>query len=239
MKALGILILLFIPISLLFNPFTACNSKKQQIIKIDSTQINIETDLANKYVILYETLEHYFKKYNFKHSEIVDSLEEKKNPALVKRLKKLRSMTHFTNKKISLVKVFLYSNIGGEYDTIQYSVKKPLEVARVEAYLINLNKKGEAYELVRILNEYTDYLNKEFKDVNPDGFISMTKLPQNNPMLKNFPELQKRDFVESKFRGASVVLALATLTQMQNQVLIYESQILEILLPQYKKGMNN
>lgn len=217
----------FVIISLLC--FTTCNSNKPNTSKIDSTQIKVETDLANKYVMLYETLEHYQKLYSFKHSEKIDSLDEKKNPALIKRLKTLRRKAKFTNKKISLTKVFLHNNIGGEYDELAYAVKHPLEVARVEAYLINLDKKGEAYELEKVLNEYSDYLNKEFKDINPKGFVSITKLPENNPMFKRFPDLQKRDFVETKFRGASVMLALAILTQLQNQVLIYESKILETL----------
>jgi hypothetical protein len=189
----------------------------------------METDLANKYVIIYETLEHHFKSVTIKNTQLVEGLDEKKDPALAKRLKTLRKKAQFTNKKISLAKIFLYSNIGGEYDEIAYSVKKPLEVARVEAYLINLDKKGAGYEIERVLNEYVDYLNEEFKDVNSKGFISMSHLPKDNPMLKNFPDLQKRDFVENKFRGSSVVLAMTILTQLQNQVLIYESQIIEAL----------
>jgi hypothetical protein len=230
MKSIRLSLIILTLAGIFFLPFTACNSKKSAVIKIDSTQIKLETDLTNKYVMIYETLDHYFKSITIKNTQIVEALDEKKDVTIAKRLKTLRRKAQFTNKKLSLAKVFLYTNIGGEYDEIAYSVKKPLEVARVEAYLINLDKKGEAYELERVLNEYVDYLNEEFKDVNSKGFISMTHLPKDNPMLKPFPELQKRDFVESKFRGASVVLAMAILTQLQNQVLIYENQIIEALV---------
>jgi hypothetical protein len=212
--------------------FSSCKQgANQNTLKIDSTQIKQETELANKYVKVYETLEHYFKYYNFINAQKIDKLNEKNNPELVKRLKKLRNKTRFVLKRIGFAKAYIYANIGGEYDEKQYAIKKPLEVARVEAYLINLDKKGEGYALVKIIDDYVDYLNKEFRDVSPKGFISVTKVDSNNPMLENYPDLQKRDFVESEFKNASALLALTLLSQLQNEVLIYETNILDNLIP--------
>jgi hypothetical protein len=50
-------------------------------------------------------------------------------------------------------------------------------------------------------------------------------------MLENYPDLQKRDFVESEFKNASALLALTLLSQLQNEVLIYEINILDNLIP--------
>lgn len=216
----------------------SCSGTEKKSPKPDSTNFNPnqaveQVLLMDKYVMLFEDTEGQFKRYGYFNNQLSQEMQKEiKDTALVRKMKDLRNWVNFVNKYLGFAKYYLYANIGGEYDETRYTVKKPFEIAKVEKYMLGITKNGQAYILEAKLNDFVDFVNKEFKDLNEKGFARMTLTFSENPLFKDFPQLKKMDFAESRFKGVPVVLAMAIISQLQVAVLVYEANILELI----KKG---
>jgi hypothetical protein len=203
---------------------TACTKSGE---KSNDTFSATDIQSLDKQVIIYETLEHHRQKMAYLNNAFLEGKIARKDTFQLQKVKELREQTLNILKKIDLTRYFIYANIGGEYDSLGYTIKKPFEIEKVEDYLLGRNKNGKAYELVKDLDKYIDFLNSNYKAFVPEGFTALTSAFKENPLFKKYPELKSQDFVETKFKNTPALTALAILSQIQNQILIYETNILE------------
>ncbi|HAI75826.1 MAG TPA: hypothetical protein DCM08_06220 [Microscillaceae bacterium] len=209
---------------LLFLLLVGCAPKERNVDSLTTSEIY----LIEKYSRMQRTFDHYLvqtlESNNQLRKEIVE--QAKGDTLLLRRVKQLDDQTRFVIKFLSFAKAYLYNNLGKEYDKQRAYLKQPYEVEKAEKYLIGDNKNGEGYNLEKKINAFFDFLNKEFKDFEPAGYVPLTKIEEGDPLSKDRIDLQKRDFVEQKFKGMPVIGAMAVIGQMQLEILVYETQIL-------------
>ncbi|MFC6996315.1 type IX secretion system motor protein PorM/GldM [Rufibacter roseus] len=87
------------------------------------------------------------------------------------------------------------------------------------------NKKGKGYELQQKLNEYSKFLNQ----YNTNVPAKLAQDGDQDPRVKNNKEQRKKDFAQLNFSETPIVAALATLAQMESEVLKYEAETLSQL----------
>ena len=87
------------------------------------------------------------------------------------------------------------------------------------------NKKGSGYVLQTRLNEYAAFL----RQYNPNAPAKLAQDGNDDPRVQQNKEQRKKDFAELNFEETPIVAALATLAQMESEVLKYESETLSRL----------
>ncbi|MGV3540488.1 MAG: gliding motility protein GldM [Rufibacter sp.] len=84
------------------------------------------------------------------------------------------------------------------------------------------NKKGKGYVLQSKLNEYAAFI----KQYNQNAPAKLAMDGKEDPRVAKNKEQRKKDFAELNFEETPIVAALATLAQMESEVLKYEAETL-------------
>lgn len=87
------------------------------------------------------------------------------------------------------------------------------------------NKKGKAYILQTKMNEYASFL----RQYNPNAPAKLAQDGSEDPRVAKNPTQRKKDFAQLNFEETPIVAALATLAQMESEVLKYEAETLSQL----------
>jgi hypothetical protein len=194
----------------------------------NSTKPNENQVLQNeRWVTIWKVLDSQMADLMLRNEAIFESLIDKTSDSLqFKKILAIRNAVKRVNKQIGFTKFFVYSNIGGELDSSQYSVKKPWEIIKTQEYMLGTkDKKGEAYVILEELINFDDFVRQNFSSVFPRGYLPLANF-QFKPIDKNTNEAQRNEWIKYKFTNTTVPEAMAMMYELQIRVLAYENQIL-------------
>lgn len=202
--------------------------------------LQVSSSIIDKFMFLNDSLEHAKieseKTSDAAIGQIEATVKKEGNTALgrkqIERAKELRAKTKEVLDKIESLKTQLVEESGG-YDEESGKIKNPKEETKVEELMIGPegSESGEGYALEKLINGYVDELNSNYKDLS--GFTQLIPLAVGNEdkaMYANDESQKNKNFVQASFETTPVVAALAVLTQLQNEVLRYEQEVLKKLV---------
>ncbi|WP_207433402.1 gliding motility protein GldM [Sabulibacter ruber] len=119
----------------------------------------------------------------------------------------------------------LVKEAGGQ-DPETGGYKNPENNERVNMLMIGgPGKGGKAYELEKKLNTYASFL----RQYNPNAPAKLALSGEEDVRVQKNKAQRKKDFAEINFEETPIVAALATLAQMESEVLKYEAETLSQL----------
>lgn len=144
---------------------------------------------------------------------------------VVQNAEAVRSKTSEIIAYIDGLRETLVKEAGGQ-DPETGGYKNPENNERVNMLMIGgPGKGGKAYELEKKLNEYAAFL----RQYNPSAPEKLALSGGEDPRVKKNREQRKKDFAKINFEETPIVAALATLAQMESEVLKYEAETLSLL----------
>lgn len=161
--------------------------------------------------------------------------EAKAKQALAKA-KEVRQKTKEILDYLQDVRQRLINEAGGGIDPETKRVKTPAEETKVEGLMVGAgdSKNGLGYEVQKKLDEYVNYLNS--LKVLDRSLNSLTLSNRENPLTRELYKAEpielNKDWVQANFQRTPVAAALAVLSQRENEVLRYESEVLKALSEQ-------
>jgi gliding motility-associated protein GldM len=186
------------------------------------THYRVPAPLIQKFVLINSALEHSLLNYKRKSDESLQTLKRdvkksgnpRKGLELIKRAELLKKKTSEITGEISRIKRLLIEKAGDGLDERTHTTKLTEAKLRVSQLMVGIigSPKGEAYALEKKLNDYSHWLNKEYKDLLKKPLPMLTKSPKN--------------FVYDNFWQTPVVVAGAKLTQLMHQVMNNQINIL-------------
>ena len=133
--------------------------------------------------------------------------------------KEVRKKTSEILAEMDKIKAELIEKTGGEENGVPLGIDNEEVVANL---MVN-NKKGE--EVKKKLNEYAAFLTK----ATGTQYAPLALDASEHPAFKDDPNQKRKNFSELYFAHTPMSASLATLSQMQTEVINYESQALEAL----------
>ncbi|MBX2944647.1 MAG: gliding motility protein GldM [Cyclobacteriaceae bacterium] len=182
--------------------------EKFAIINETLSQLVIETDKANQ-------------------SQLATILKEggkSEKPeikAAVESAQKVRDLTTNTNKWIEELKKEMLKVSGS--DKVDESLINNHGSAVATMMIDKKNKWGKEFETT--LNNYV----KELNSLTGENFKTLAKAPKDIPVFASDPDHVRKDFLTFTFENTPVIAALASVSQIQTEVLEYESVALRKL----------
>lgn len=157
-------------------------------------------------------------------ASIVEAGAKKTNPkvvAAVSSAQKVREVTSKTMKDIEALKLRMLGlshtdKVDGKFINDHGS--------QVAAMMMDpTSPVGKAFE--KTLNDYV----KELSELTGEKFAPLAKAPKDIPFFADDPDHSKKDFLTFTFENTPPIAALASVTQLQTELLAYESHGLEVL----------
>lgn len=189
--------------------------------------LNVSSAVLDKFTIFNETLEGLAQQTTASNSKQVTAIQatvaEKGNRAAdVKALKKaqeVRALTDEINAAMDGYKDAIIAEAGGRDETGNY--KAPSDTEIVASMMLD-PQKGKGKEFESSLDDYVAKL----EQLTGRDFASLTLDAKDMEMFKNNPDQKNKDFLTLSFADAPMVAGLATISQLQTQILEYESDAL-------------
>lgn len=130
--------------------------------------------------------------------------------------KKIRNRTDSLTAYIEAIKKALIEETGGfDSDGNMVGAK---EETKVETYMLGASKNGKAYELKQKLDKHIEWMNQ----FNMIQFKSIALSGKEHPVYKNKEEQQHKDFAELNFAQSPLVASLATLSELESNIINIE-----------------
>lgn len=130
--------------------------------------------------------------------------------------KKIRNRTDSLTAYIEAIKKALIEKTGGfDSDGNMVGAK---EETKVETYMLGASKNGKAYELKQKLDKHIEWMNQ----FNMIQFKSIALSGKEHPVYKNKEEQQHKDFAELNFAQSPLVASLATLSELESNIINIE-----------------
>lgn len=101
------------------------------------------------------------------------------------------------------------------------------EETAIEIMMVGGNKNGKGYQLKKEINQFVDDLNKVMGDKKKFDYIA--KDAKDDPRIPKKSEQKSKDFAELNFAQTPMVAAMATLSNLESEVLKHESDALALL----------
>jgi gliding motility-associated protein GldM len=98
------------------------------------------------------------------------------------------------------------------------------EETAIEILMVGGNKNGKGYELQKEINQFVDDLNKVMQ--NKKAFEYIAKNAKDDKRIPNKSEQKSKDFAELNFAQTPMVAAMATLSNLESEVLKHEADAL-------------
>ena len=197
--------------------------------------LQVSNTVLNRFVFINKSLEKQVLDNNISNGNIIvrisDAVDERGNrdadKAILEKAKTIRAETQRIIKYTKDLKEEMVHITGGRDETGQIvGIQDQDKVANL---MIN-KKKG--IELKETLNEYakllTDELGQEFPDIAMDG--------RDDPVFQNDKEQKMKNFSTLYFENTPTAAGLASVTQLETEVMSYEKAALEILAQQVGAG---
>jgi gliding motility-associated protein GldM len=192
--------------------------------------LQVSNAVLEKFAIINETLNELIEDTNKSNADQLNKIVEaggksdkEKIKAAVANAQKVRELTSTTNAWIEGLKKQMIKESGAE---------------KVDAELINNHSSRVATMMIdkkspwgtdfeRTLSDYVKKLN-EITGMQPP-FSPLARAPKDIPVFAADPNHVRKDFLTFMFENTPVIAALASVTQLQSEVLEYESQALRKL----------
>jgi len=190
--------------------------------------LNVSSETLQKFIYLNKSLERQVSENMVKNGNVIDriksAVEESGNRetdlAVLSQAEKVRQQTEEIIKYTNDMKEEMIQ-ISGGYDE-EGNLVGAQDLDKVANFMIN-KKKGE--ELKTRLNEYSTFLTKELDDTFPplayDG--------ENHPDYRDDKEQKRKDFATLTFESTPTAAGLASVSQIQTEIMAYEAKALEDL----------
>ena len=196
---------------------------------------------TDKFIFLNQSLEHAMIGAQYASENALEQLkkkveEEGNSPeglANVKRVEELKRETDKVFKEIEKLKKELADNpnAGNGISLNTGVVNNPKNVSGVKKLMIGAGKEGKGYDLKKVLDIYVNYLNTQFVVDKRLGFNGRFEtLAKDNHEIKLYEDNTSekgKDFATANFGQASIVAAIAILTQRQAEIIRYEQEVLK------------
>ncbi len=192
--------------------------------------LNVSSAVLDKFTIFNETLEGLAEESASANNQLVANIQatvtEKGNRAAdIKALKKaqeVRTMTTELIKEMEDLKEQFVAETGGLDENGNF--KAASDVEKVASMMLAPDKgKGKQFEadLDNYVKKLQELTGKEFPTLTPDA--------KDMDMFKNNPDQKNKDFLTLTFEDAPMVAGMATMSQLQTQVLEYEADALGLI----------
>jgi len=197
--------------------------------------LQVSNTVLNRFVFINKSLEKQVLDNNISNGNIVvrisDAVDERGNrdtdKAILEKAKAVRTETQKVIKYTRDLKEEMIDITGGRDETGQIvGIQDQDKVANL---MIN-KKKG--IELKDLLNDYakflTDQIGQEYPDIAMDG--------KSDPVFQNDKEQKMKNFSTLYFENTPTAAGLASVTQLETEVMSYEKEALETLAQQVGAG---
>jgi gliding motility-associated protein GldM len=193
--------------------------------------LNVDSAVLERFIYIDKTLENQVNENSKRNSKTVQNIaaiveekgERKDDLAVLDRARKVREATNQVIQYSRTLKSDLIEYTGGVDEEGNLNGAKDMD--KIATYMIRQNR-GDSLE--RRLNNYVAYLNKttgtDFPPIANDG--------KSDPYFKTRPNQRSKDFKQLLFESTPTAGGLASMTQLMNVVLNYESVALESLADQ-------
>jgi gliding motility-associated protein GldM len=190
--------------------------------------LNVSSETLQKFIFLNSSLENQVRESTTKHERLIAGIasqvselgNRKEDQAVLERAQRVREATNQVIAYTDELKKIMIQEAGGLDE--DGKLKNAQDMDRIATYMIN---RGNGVILKNKLNEYAAYLTQEmgveFPPIAHDG--------RDHPMYKNDKEQRTKDFATLSFHYTPTAASLATVTQLQTQVMEYETRALDIL----------
>ncbi len=161
------------------------------------------------------------QKLNSIKTEISKRQDPESQETLLKNAETIRTKTQQLVNYIENLKQQLIDKTGG-FDE-DGNLKGAKEETVVEMVMIGANKNGEAYQLKKQLDDYVNWMNAN----STHKFMPLALDAKDHPFFQHKEDQKMKDFAELNFAQSPMVASLATLSELERDVLNMESKTLE------------
>jgi gliding motility-associated protein GldM len=193
--------------------------------------LNVDSAVIERFVYIDQTLAAQVSENSKRNSQTVQNIEvavedrgdRQDDLKVLERAKMVREATNEVIGYTKTLKEEIIQYSGGEDE--EGNLRGAKDMDKIATYMIR-QKRGD--DLQQKLNSYVENLNSiagtDFGPIANDG--------KNDPYFKNVPNQRNKDFKELMFESTPTAGGLASISQLMNQVLTYESAALERLADQ-------
>ena len=197
--------------------------------------LNVSSAVLEKFAIINSTLEQLKIEGDKKSEEQLGRIIEggSKSPKAdvqqaVENAKKVRELTKSTLASIDALKKEMMTESGSDKVDSKLINNHGSQVATM--MIDPKNNKGVPFE--KLLNDYV----KQLSDLSGHQFEKIAKSPKEIEVFKDNTDHVNKSFLEFTFENTPVIAALATVTQIETEVLEYENEALTVLAAKADAG---
>lgn len=192
--------------------------------------LQVSNAVLEKFAILESTLGELIHDQNTQNATMLNAIIEQAgkspNPKVVQareNAQKVRDLTSTTLASINKLKEEFLAISGS--DKIDEKIIND-HSSKVAAMMMS---KPEGKEFEALLNKYVAELRK-LTGMTEKDFPTLAKAPKDHEIFKNDPDHANKDFLTFTFENTPVIAALASVTQIETEILEYETKGLDKLL---------
>jgi gliding motility-associated protein GldM len=191
--------------------------------------LQVSNAVLEKFAIIYETLEELTNTAKGKNQASLDALLEEKGkspePKIVQALensRQVRALTKSTLDHIEALKVKMKAESG----TQEIDEKLINDHSSKVATMMMSKPEGKDFE--NVLNTYVTKL-RQLSGLSEKELPILAKAPKDIPVFAKDTDHANKSFLEFTFENTPVIAALASVTQMETEILEYETKALDKL----------
>ncbi|MBK5277263.1 MAG: gliding motility protein GldM [Bacteroidia bacterium] len=190
--------------------------------------LQVSSAVLEKFAIINVTLDELKKEGDRKNAlvlaTIVEAGSKKTSPKVVKAVAEAKQVREVTGKAMKEIEDLKLKMLGLSHtDKVDGGFIND-HGSQVSTMMMDPNSPvGKAFE--KTLNEYV----KSLSDLTGEKFLPLAKAPKDIEFFADDPDHNGKDFLTFTFENTPPIAALASVTQMQTEILDYESKALAIL----------
>ncbi len=204
-----------------------------------SQQVNVAD--VEKFIFLNQSLEYAIVGMRYATENALEQLKKKvekegNSPEGLSSINKAEDLQRETDKifnEIGKIKKALAYEVRSGIDPHTGAIRNSQEVKAVANFMVGKDKNGKGYDLKKALDEYVNYLNITFVRDKSLGFnVLFESIAKDNKDIALYQDNlieKEKDFPTAQFGEASVVAAIAILTQRQLEIIRYQQEVLKKL----------
>ncbi len=192
--------------------------------------LQVDTAVLEKFILINKTLEHQITEINISNEKLFQGIETSvvdkgtrpDDKRVLDQAAGVRSETKAILKEIDALKAEIIVVTGGYDEAGRIVGAKDQDV--VATMMI---KQGRGKELQKRLNDYAALLGRETES--PEDFPDIAKDAKDYDEFKDDPAQKSKPFAELFFQSTPTGAGLSSLSQLESEVLQYETKALKIL----------
>jgi gliding motility-associated protein GldM len=197
--------------------------------------LSVSNSVVDRFIFINDSLEKQVQESNISNGNIINKIsaaveergERANDIAILDKAKVVRSETQKVLNYTKELKQTMV-NITGGYDENGDLIGKKDE-DKVANLMIN---KQKGIELKNILNNYAQFLTENTEE----SFMDLALDGKDNPVFKNDKEQRLKNFSTLYFENTPTAAGMASVSQLETEVMGYEKEALELLAQQVGAG---